>query len=70
MRQVIRPEGSTIWETNRQIREYSENTVRKRGPKGKIVGYLMDGQESILICCCSNDIGGEEERPREDRGFS
>jgi len=30
----------------------------------------MDGEEEVLVGCCADDVGGEEERPREEGGVA
>ncbi len=34
------------------------------------MGDFMDGEKEVLIRCCANDVGGEEERNRYDRRVS
>lgn len=30
----------------------------------------MDGEEAVLVCCCSNDVCRQEERPAEEAGVA
>ena len=62
-------EGSTVWEANWQIRKHSDCAIGIRRLERQIVRYLVDGEEQVLICRCSDDIGCQEELPGEEGSF-
>lgn len=53
-------EGSTVWYSNWEVGEYSENSVCHWTLEGEVVGYLMDSKEEILIGGSPNDICGRQ----------
>lgn len=69
VRQVVRPEGSTVRKPDRKVCKYGENTVEERRSESKIVGYFMDCQECVLVCCPPDEVGCDEETPRAYRGI-
>lgn len=63
---MIRPKARTVRDSNRQVRKDCQNPVVKRLPECKVMRDLMDGEEEVLVRCCADDIGREEEWPREE----
>lgn len=59
-------EGSAVRDTDWEVGEDGEEPVRGRGAEGEVVGDFMDGEEEVLVGCCTDDVGGEEEREREN----
>ena len=55
------PESSAIWDSNGKVGEDGEESIRERGFEGEVVGDFVDGQEEILVRCCTNDVGCKEE---------
>ena len=39
----VYPESSTIWDSNGEVGEDGEESIRKRGFEGEVVGDFMDG---------------------------
>jgi hypothetical protein len=62
-------EGSTIGKSNRKIGKYGKQSVCHRRPKSKIMRYLMDGKEKVLICSRTDYICGDEKLPRQHRSI-
>lgn len=56
-------EGSTIGKSDWEIGKYSKQSVCHRRPKSKIMRYLMNGEEKVLVCSCTDYIGGDEKLP-------
>ncbi len=59
-------ERSAIRDPNWQIRNHGNGSVELGRPEGKVVTYLVDGEEEVLVCGCADDVGREEEGPREE----
>ena len=53
---------SAIGDANWQICKNSKKTIGEWGPECKIVGYLMDREEKVLIRSGPNDVSCEKER--------
>lgn len=64
------PEGSTVWQSNRDIGKDGQHTVRQRRPEGQIVGDLMNSEEQILVRRSSNHVCRSQESPVKDRGIA
>ena len=64
------PEGSAVGDANWEVGKDGEEPVRRGGAEGEVVGNFMDGEEEVLVGCCADDVGGEEEREGENCGIS
>ena len=64
------PKGSTVRDTDWQVGNDGEKPVCGRRFKGEVVGYLVDGEEEILISSGADDVGCEEEGSGEDSCIS
>lgn len=63
--QMVGPEGGAVRDADGQVREDGEYPVCQRRLKGEIVGDLVDGEEEVLVGRGADDVGCEEEAPRQ-----
>lgn len=55
-------EGCTVGYANWDVGEDGEEAVRGGRAEGEVMRDFMDGEEEVLVGCCTDDVGGEEER--------
>ena len=67
MSEVILPKACGIGQADGEVGEDGKQTIEKRSSKGQIMADFMDGEEEVLVCCGSNNVGRQEERPGHDR---
>lgn len=63
--EVVGPERGAVGDANGQIGKHGEEAVCERVSEGKVVRYLVYGEEQILVRRSTDDVGSEEEGPRE-----
>ena len=51
-------ERSAVGNANRQVGEDGKDSVCQGGSEGQVVRNLVDGEEEVLVCGRTNDIGG------------
>lgn len=61
------PEGGAVRDTNWQVCKDCDQTVGRRVAEGEVMRNLMNCEEQVLISCRTDNVGREEERPRDDR---
>jgi hypothetical protein len=64
------PEGSTVWQSDRNVCKDSQHTVGQWRPEGQIVGDLMNSEEQVLVRRSSNHVCRSQEAPVKDRGIA
>lgn len=59
-------EGSTVGNTDGQVREDGNQSVGKGRSRRQVVGDLVDREEQILVRRCANDVCEAPELPRPE----
>lgn len=65
--QVVGAEGGAVGDANGQVREDGDDAVGQGRAEGEVVGDFVDGQEEVLVGGGADDVGGQEEGPRQER---
>lgn len=63
VREMVRAEGGGVWDANGDIREDGEEAVRERRAESEVVADFVDGEETVLVGGCADNVGCEEEFP-------
>ena len=69
MSQMILSKPGRIWNSDGEVCEDGEQSIEDACSESKVMTDFMNGEEKILICSSSNNVGCEQESPGEDRGI-
>ncbi len=61
--QMVWAERGRVWNADWKVNEDGEHSVGEWRAEGEVMGDFVDGQETVLVGCCADNIGCEEECP-------